>query len=68
MSKRIEKAKKAEKRDKRYARACREYTRALETYGLATQLDMSAEVQASCYSVVSSTAVRVHKLYDKYYT
>jgi hypothetical protein len=59
--------KKGKKNDKKYAKACREYTRALETYDLANQLDMSAEVRNACYSAMSSIAVRVHKLYDKYY-
>lgn len=67
MSKRIEQAKKAERRDKRYAKASRKYTLAMETYDLAVQLDLSPEVLDSCYRVVSSASLAVNKLYDKYY-
>jgi hypothetical protein len=67
MSKRIKQAKKAEKRDKRYAKASREYTVALATYDLAIQLDLSNEVVESCYRTVTGASVTVCNLYDKYY-
>jgi hypothetical protein len=67
MSKRIEKAKKAEKRDKRYAKASRKYTLALDTYDLATCLELSEEVRSACYREVTSASLAVCKLYDKYY-